>query len=115
MNHSDPHDHTPESVDYPQRRPFYVDLLGILTGFLLLFGVGLWFTMLYSPKQLNSELYSLVISGLGISFLAWLIFYFRWMIKARQQRRKRLSIHRQKANAQYHLGEVRQEIDSRRQ
>lgn len=100
--------------DYPQQRPFYVDIIGVVAGILMFFGVGLWWVKLYSPAQVNMTLYAIVTGGFGVSAFIWLVCYGQWLIVSSHQRKKRLQAHRDKAKDTYQLGHVRQDMDARR-
>ena len=114
MSQSNPPNIASEPMDYPCHRPLWIDLIGVLAGILLFFTVGLWFTKLYTASDSNDQLFGLVFLGFGLSLLTWLASYFGWLMLSNRQRRKRLETHRRNARENYQLGQVRQDIDTRR-
>ncbi|MFG0249463.1 MAG: hypothetical protein ACF8OB_11305 [Phycisphaeraceae bacterium JB051] len=98
----------------PKHRPLYVDLIGVVAGVLMFLAVGLWFTKLYAPNSQMLEFSSMVHRGFAIFAGLWLILYVTWFVTSSKQRKKNLQSHRQQANDNYQLGQVRKEIDSRR-
>ncbi|MAX26182.1 MAG: hypothetical protein CMJ19_16935 [Phycisphaeraceae bacterium] len=98
----------------PMQRPLLVDLIGVITGILMFLAVGLWFTRLYAPNSQMLELSNLVHRSFGLFAGLWLILYVTWFVTSSKQRKKNLQSHRQQANDNYQLGQVRKEIDSRR-
>jgi hypothetical protein len=46
--------------------------------------------------------------------LLWILTYSYWYVTSNKQRKANLQSHRQQANQNYQLGQVRKEMDSRR-
>ncbi len=99
---------------HPTHRPLLVDLIGVIAGILMFLSVGLWFTRLYAPNSQMLELSNLVHRCFGLFASLWLVLYVTWFVTSSKQRQKNLQSHRQQANDNYQLGQVRKEIDSRR-
>jgi Na+/melibiose symporter-like transporter len=84
-----------------------LDLLMGLVCVLLLVVTCLWFVKLYSHDPAIEPLYRAVTRLLGLFLLLWGLLWVRWLVRSSRQRKALRQQERERANANYHLDQVR--------